>query len=221
MAKRLLVEGLDWAVTEGQLMRVFAPFGDLDETRIAVDWETGRSRGFGYVTFRDSGDAEAAIAGLDGQKLAGKTLRVMVAPEQATRSTYRGGDYGHVEGADGKASGYRSADYDGTGRGGPGEPRTDRKIYRSADFGYVEREAKPPEPAPPEVKADARGAEAKPAPAAPGKAAAKASLASKKNAIDPEDSLEDEERVSRAKFGGWKESTDNDGGVGGGGDTFG
>lgn len=221
MAKRLLVEGLDWAVTEGQLMRVFAPFGDLDETRIAVDWETGRSRGFGYVTFRDSGDAEAAIAGLDGQKLAGKTLRVMVAPEQMARSTYRGGDYGHVEGADGKGSGYRSADYDGSGRGGPGEPRTDRKIYRSADFGYVEREpVKPPEAPAPETRAEPRGADPKPAgPAlAPGKAAAKAS---KKNAIDPEASLEDEERVNRAKFGGWKEPSDNDGGVGGGGDTFG
>lgn len=216
MPKRLLVEGLDWGVSEGQLMRIFAPFGDLDEAKIAIDWETGRSRGFGYITFRDSGDAEAAIAGLDGQKLAGKTLRVMVAPEQATvpqRGVYRGGDYDRVEAVGKDTKGYRNADFDGSGRRPPDGPRTDRKLYRSADFGYVEREAEPAKAAPGKPDAEPQAAEAK-----PGKVAAAA--AKGKRPGDPEDSLDEEEKANRAKFGGWRES-DNDGGVGGGGNPFG
>jgi len=221
MPKRLLVEGLDWGVSEGQLMRIFAPFGDLDEARIAIDWETGRSRGFGYITFRDSADAEAAIAGLDGQKLAGKTLRVMVAPEQAPtpqRGVYRGGDYDRVD-ADGKdGKGYRNADFDGSGRRAPDGPRVDRKLYRSADFGYVEREAEP-------ARTPSSAAAAKPEPAAaearPGKVANAGAAAKSKRPGDPEDNLGEEEKANRAKYGGWRESTDNDGGVGGGGNPFG
>lgn len=221
MAKRLLVEGLDWGVTEGQLMRVFAPFGELDEARIAIDWETGRSRGFGYITFRDSGDAEAAIAGLDGQKLAGKTLRVMVAPEQAsaTRAPYRGGDYGHVEPPPEGRSSYRNADFDGGRRQGPDAPRTDRKIYRSADFGYVERKADAPSaptPVPPAANPSAPGAPsvAPPPPVTP--------RPPRRPSPEPEDALDEEEKANRAKYGGgWKEQDDNDGGVGGGGNPFG
>jgi len=222
MAKRLLVEGLDWGVSEGQLMRVFAPFGDLDEARIAIDWETGRSRGFGYVTFRDSGDAEAAITGLDGQKLTGKTMRVMVAPEQTTtaRTPYRGGDYGHVEdgkdGKDGKST-YRNADFDGGRKPSAGDPRIDRKLFRSADFGYVKRE----EPA----KADAPSPHANhkaPAATAPTAKAGAQPKGPRRPPADPEDSLDEEEKATRAKYGGgWKEGGDNDGGVGGGGNTFG
>ncbi len=220
MPKRLLVEGLDWGVSEGQLMRIFAPFGDLDEARIAMDWETGRSRGFGYITFRDSGDAEAAIAGLDGQKLAGKTLRVMVAPEQtaATRSAYRGGDYGAVEPTekDGKSA-YRNADFDGGRKpAAPSadQPRTDRKLFRSADFGYVERE--------PEAKVEPAPDKAGAASSAPSpKQTAAQGKAPRKAPGDPEDLLDEEEKATRAKYGGWKEGSDNDGGVGGGGNPFG
>lgn len=224
MAKRLLVEGLDWGVTEGQLMRVFAPFGELDEARIAIDWETGRSRGYGYVTFRDSGDAEAAIAGLDGQKLAGKTLRVMVAPEQLTpsRPPYRGGDYGHVEPPGEGRSSYRSADFDGGRRQGADAPRTDRKIYRSADFGYVERKVDAPpgaaQPAAPPPDAGSPSAPAAPQAAEPPAAAPKPP---RRPRPEPEDALDEEEKANRAKFGGWREQDDNDGGLGGGGNPFG
>ncbi|MCC6619987.1 MAG: hypothetical protein IT385_01950 [Deltaproteobacteria bacterium] len=215
MSKRLLVEGLDWGVTDAQLARVFAPFGDLDEAKIAQDWETGRSRGFGYVTFKDSGDAEAAIAGLDGQKLAGKTLRVMVAPEQAPRSTYRSGDFDRVDGPTGRGGGYRSADF--TPPPAPNDkPRTDRKVYRSADFGYVDTKAAPEERPAPEG--------APPAPAAESPAPAAKAAPAKKARPTPGAELDQEEEVNRAKFGGWNETDDNDGGInrgGGGGKTFG
>jgi len=205
-------------------MRVFAPFGELDEARIAIDWETGRSRGFGYITFRDSGDAEAAIAGLDGQKLAGKTLRVMVAPEQlvASRPPYRGGDYGHVEApAEGKSS-YRNADFDGGRRQGADTPRTDRKLYRSADFGYVERKADaPPAPTPPGQPAPAASPSA-PSASPASQPSSSAPRPPRRPAPEPEDALDEEEKANRAKYGGgWKEVDDNDGGVGGGGNPFG
>lgn len=210
MPKRLLVEGLDWGVTDAQLARAFAPFGDLEEAKIAQDWETGRSRGFGYVTFKDSGDAEAALAGLDGQKLAGKSLRVMVAPEQgASRppSSYRSGDFGNADPST-RQGNYRSADFTPPPSSNP-PPRTDRKVYRSADFGYVEAKA-PPAAAP---KPDA--------PEAPEPAATKAAAAKQKPTPGAE--LDQEEQVNRAKFGGWQEGDDNEGGVnrGGGGKTFG
>jgi len=210
MPKRLLVEGLDWGVTDAQLARAFAPFGDLEEAKIAQDWETGRSRGFGYVTFKDSGDAESALAGLDGQKLAGKSLRVMVAPEQSgTRppSSYRSGDFGNADANKGQGN-YRSADFTPPGA----QPRTDRKVYRSADFGYVETKA-PPAAAAKEAAADP----ARPSEPVPAKAPAA------KQKPTPGAELEQEEEVNRAKYGGWKETDDNDGGVnrGGGGKTFG
>ncbi len=213
MAKRLLVEGLDWGVTDAQLARVFAPFGDLEEAKIAQDWETGRSRGFGYVTFKDSGDAEAAIAGLDGQKLAGKTLRVMVAPEQASRSTYRSGDFDRVDGAAGRGANYRNADFTPPNE----KPRTDRKVFRSADFGYVDTSRPAEDQTAPEERPDAPG---KPDDAATAKPAAKPAKARPTPGAD----LDQEEEVNRAKFGGWKEVDDNDGGInrgGGGGKTFG
>jgi len=140
MALRLLVEGLDWGMTEARLAEVFGAFGDLSEARIAQDWETGRSRGFGWVTFVATTDGEAARTALDGQKLAGKLLRVMVAPEQTPRAAYRSADYGYTNtppsdrlGPGGEADRYRSADYSDGERG----PRADRRLYRSADFGYV------------------------------------------------------------------------------------
>ncbi len=140
MALRLLVEGLDWGITEARLAEVFGAFGDLSEARIARDWETGRSRGFGWVTFVTTTDGEAARTALDGQKLVGKLLRVMVAPEQTPRAAYRSVDYGYTNtppadrlGPGGEGERYRSADYSDDGRG----PRADRRLYRSADFGYA------------------------------------------------------------------------------------
>jgi RNA recognition motif-containing protein len=200
MAMRLLVEGLDWAVNEGRLSEVFSAFGELSEARVAMDWETGRSRGFGWVTFVESTDAEAAMAGLDGQKLAGKTLRVMVAPEQTPRPSFRSADYGYTN-APPSPSGFRNADFDEPGQR---PPRTDRRLFRSADFGYVERPEPPAEPAP---RPDSKLAgEAAPAP--------RPAVARPKTAQPPV--LDDDDAANRARYGGWDERDDNDGGRGGG-----
>ncbi len=201
MALRLLVEGLDWGVTEARLAEVFGPFGDLSESRVAVDWETGRSRGFGWVTFSATSDGEAALRALDGQKLAGKTLRVMVAPEQSPRPAYRSADYGYTNtppadrlGRDGAP--FRSADFEDTG---DRAPRTDRRLFRSADFGYVERAR---EAEAPPTKGAGKGPEAPPKPATP---AARPSGAE----LPP---IDEDEAKNRARFGGWDEREPGDGG---------
>lgn len=213
MAMRLLVEGLDWAVSEGRLSEVFSAFGELSEARVALDWETGRSRGFGWVTFEESSDAEAAMAGLDGQKLAGKTLRVMVAPEQTPRSNFRSADYGYTN-APPTPTGFRNADFDGpTSR----PPRTDRRLFRSADFGYAPETPAPEAPEKQEIKPPAPAD----APRAPGNRAT--TPPRKMKTVQPP-VLDEDDAANRAKYGGWEEREDNDGGRGGGGDgggTFG
>ena len=133
----------------------------------------------------------------------------MVAPEQAPRSSYRSGDFDRVDGPT-RPSSFRSADFTP-----PAQPRTDRKVYRSADFGYVEA----PKAAPAKPEAAAKP-DAPDAPEAPARARPAAAT---KPRPTPGAELDQEEEAARAKFGGWNEVDDNDGGVGrgGGGKTFG
>lgn len=131
MAAKLLVEGLDWGVDDAALRAAFAPFGRVVEAKVATDWETGRSRGFGHVVLDDETATHLAIETMDGVPFEGKVLRVMLAPEQERRGIYRGGDYGRVTPGAG-ASDYRGGDYS-DGRAAPSE----RRVYRSADFGYA------------------------------------------------------------------------------------
>jgi len=133
MATKLLVEGLDWGVTDAGLRAAFAPFGHVVEAKVAQDWETGRSRGFGHVTFDDETSSRLAVETMDGARLAGKVLRVMTAPEQDRGAAYRGGDYGRTDATNKGGSGYRGGDYS-DGRA----PLNERRVYRSADFGYAD-----------------------------------------------------------------------------------
>jgi RNA recognition motif-containing protein len=51
MSKKLFVGGLSWNTTEGGLTAAFEKFGELREVKVVLDRDTGRSRGFGFVTF--------------------------------------------------------------------------------------------------------------------------------------------------------------------------
>lgn len=73
---RLFVGGLPWSVKDESLKEVFAKFGEVQEARVVLDRETGRSRGFGFVTFATVEAAEAAKAQMDNATLEGRTLRV-------------------------------------------------------------------------------------------------------------------------------------------------
>ena len=62
MAKRLFVGGLSWGMTDKDLHKAFASYGEVTEAKVITERDTGRSRGFGFVTFARDEDAKAAIS---------------------------------------------------------------------------------------------------------------------------------------------------------------
>jgi cold-inducible RNA-binding protein len=91
MSKKLFVGGLAWETDSASLGDVFNQFGEVVEARVITDRDTGRSRGFGFVTFQDEEQAQTALREMNGRDLDGRTLRVDLATEQAPRSGGGGG----------------------------------------------------------------------------------------------------------------------------------
>ena len=91
MSKKLFVGGLAWETDDNSLNQAFAPFGEIAEARVITDRDTGRSRGFGFVTYSDDASAEKAQAAMNGKMLDGRTLRVDIANEQGPRGGGGGG----------------------------------------------------------------------------------------------------------------------------------
>jgi cold-inducible RNA-binding protein len=92
MAKKLFVGSLSWDTNDEGLHAAFSPFGEISEAIVISDRYTGRSRGFGFVTFNDDEAADKAIEALNGTELDGRTIRVDVA--QAKERTGGGGGRG-------------------------------------------------------------------------------------------------------------------------------
>ncbi len=92
MSNKLFVGGLSWGTDDRALASAFEAHGNVTEAKVISDRETGRSRGFGFVTFTDAQDAAAAIKALDGTDLDGRTIRVNVAEDKPRRDNRdRGG----------------------------------------------------------------------------------------------------------------------------------
>jgi RNA recognition motif-containing protein len=79
MSKKLFVGSLSWDTTDDGLQAAFSPYGEISEAIVISDRYTGRSRGFGFVTFNDDEAADKAIEALNGTELDGRTIRVDVA----------------------------------------------------------------------------------------------------------------------------------------------
>jgi len=77
---RVYVGNLDFAATDEQIRNLFTPFGEVSNTSIATDWETGHSRGFAFVEMPSAIDAEKAIKELSGIELNGRFLTIREAP---------------------------------------------------------------------------------------------------------------------------------------------
>jgi RNA recognition motif-containing protein len=92
--KKLFVGGLAWGTDEGRLSEAFEKYGPVNEARIITDRETGRSRGFGFVTFDNPDDASNAISEMDGTELDGRRIKVAEAMER----NRDGGGPGHGNG---------------------------------------------------------------------------------------------------------------------------
>ncbi len=86
---KLYVGNLSWHTDEDGLREAFEPYGEVEQIRIITDRETGRSRGFGFVTFGNREDAKNAIAAMNGTELDGRPLKVNEAREKTENSRSR------------------------------------------------------------------------------------------------------------------------------------
>ncbi|MDO5101446.1 MAG: RNA-binding protein [Lautropia sp.] len=85
MSTKIYVGNLPWRTTEAQLSELFVPYGEVVSVRIVSDRDTGRSRGFAFVTIATAEGAKAAIAALNGSLLGGRALVVNEANDQGNR----------------------------------------------------------------------------------------------------------------------------------------
>jgi RNA recognition motif-containing protein len=76
MSKKLFVGNIEWGATEDQLMELFGQYGEVEEAIIIKDRMSGRSKGFGFVTFANDEDADKAMEALNGHDLNGRELVV-------------------------------------------------------------------------------------------------------------------------------------------------
>lgn len=107
--KRVYVGNLSFRAAEADLEAAFAAFGQVRSVSIIRDRDTGQSRGFAFVEMENDDEAAAAISGLNGTQLAGRTITVNEARPQERREGGRGGPRG----------------------GGPGRPRSGGSEYGS------------------------------------------------------------------------------------------
>ena len=92
MSKKLFVGSLSWDTNDEGLRNAFSAHGEISEAIVISDRDTGRSRGFGFVTFEDDEAADKAVAALNGTDLDGRTIKVDVA--QAKQRSGGGGGGG-------------------------------------------------------------------------------------------------------------------------------
>jgi len=97
MSNKLFVGNLSFNTTENDLNDAFGAFGTVTETNLMMDRETGRPRGFGFITMSSSGEAQKAIDAMNGKDVDGRALTVNVAKPREERSGGGSGgrrDYG-------------------------------------------------------------------------------------------------------------------------------
>lgn len=96
MGAKLYVGNLSWEVKDSDLKELFAKFGELTEVIVIIDNYSGRSKGFGFVTFADEESAKKAVAELNGKELKGRAIKVNEAKpmEERPRRNFDGGGSG-------------------------------------------------------------------------------------------------------------------------------
>jgi len=114
MSAKLFVGNLSFNVTENDLQDAFAAHGTVVETNLMMDRDTGRPRGFAFVTMGSPEEAQKAIDALNGKELDGRALTVNLARPREERSGGGGGRGGY--GGGGRGGG-------GGGGGGRGRDR--------------------------------------------------------------------------------------------------
>ena len=82
---KLFVEGISWNLTVDELRAAFAAVGEVKDCVIIMDRETGKSKGFGFVTMGTADEAQKAIESLNGTALDGKPITVNIAKPMKPR----------------------------------------------------------------------------------------------------------------------------------------
>jgi heterogeneous nuclear ribonucleoprotein A1/A3 len=111
MKNKLFIGGLAWATTESSLRAACAAYGEIEDVKVITDRDTGRSKGFGFVTFTTDEAAAKCKSQMDGQIVDGRAVKVDFPREREDR------------GGGGGGGGYGGG---GGGRGGFGGGRGDR-----------------------------------------------------------------------------------------------
>jgi RNA recognition motif-containing protein len=145
--KNLFVGNMSFQTTSADLKALFEPFGQLARVHVAMDRETGKARGFGFVEMVNDAEAAAAIAALDGKDMGGRNIKVNEArPKEAGSGGPRGprsgggnsGGYGGDRGGNsGGNSGPRGKS--GANKGGGGKGR-----FSNEDYSEVARQPREP-----------------------------------------------------------------------------
>ena len=126
MGNKLYVGNLPYTVRDEDLQQSFGQFGAVTSAKVMMERDTGRSKGFGFVEMANDAQAQAAINGMNGQPLGGRSITVNEARPMEARPPRTGG-FG------GGGSGDRSG---GGGYGGGGGDRSGGGGGRSGGGGY-------------------------------------------------------------------------------------
>ena len=95
MGKKLYVGNLSYSVNDSSLQQAFSEFGSVQSAKVMTDRDSGRSKGFGFVEMSSDAEAQAAIAGMNGQNLDGRDAVVNEArPMEPRTGGGGGGGYG-------------------------------------------------------------------------------------------------------------------------------
>ena len=123
MGNKLYVGNLPYSVRDEDLQQSFGQFGAVTSAKVMMERETGRSKGFGFVEMGSDAEAQAAITGMNGQPLGGRSVVVNEArPMEARPPRTGGGGFGGGGGGDrsGGGGGYGGGGDRSGGGGGDG-----------------------------------------------------------------------------------------------------
>ncbi len=119
---KLYIGNLPFSASEDELRGAFERFGEVEDVAVVMDRDTGRPRGFAFVTMPNDDEGRAAIDGMNDQDFGGRPLKVNEArPREPRSGGFGGGGGGGYRGGNGGGGGYRGGGGGGGGyRGGGG-----------------------------------------------------------------------------------------------------
>ncbi|MEO6319386.1 MAG: RNA-binding protein [Polaromonas sp.] len=117
MGNKLYVGNLPYTVRDEDLQQSFGEFGSITSAKVMMERDTGRSKGFGFVEMSSDAEAQAAIGGMNGQSLGGRSITVNEARPMEARPPRTGGFGGGGGGYGGAGGGGGGGGYGGGGGG--------------------------------------------------------------------------------------------------------